>query len=111
VARIDAAKDDLAVTQNEIERSVNAFYRSREAQEGLMQAQTQSVAELQDILTSYERQYEAGKKAWLDVLNIQRELTEQRLQLAQAQNEWLINSLKLAILIGQIDALVGTKES
>jgi adhesin transport system outer membrane protein len=105
-ARVEAARHDLMATQNEIKRSVNTFYRNREAQQGLIQAQAQSVGELQDILVSDQRQYEAGRKAWLDVLNIQREVTEQRLQWAQAQNDWLINSLKLAVLIGQLDPLV-----
>ena len=108
-AKVDAAWENVAATRNEINRAVNSFYRNRESQQRLIDAQAQSVDELQDILKSYQRQYDAGRKAWLDVLNIQQELTEQRLQRAQAQNDWLIFSLKLAVLTGQLDPLVSKK--
>jgi outer membrane protein TolC len=37
------------------------------------------------------------------VLNTQRELTQQRLQLSQIQNNWLILSLRVATMIGNLD--------
>jgi adhesin transport system outer membrane protein len=86
-------------------RTVRNLVSSRDLQRGLMDAQDQSVADLDELLASYRRQYVAGSKSWLDLLNMQRELTEQRLQLAQAQSDWLVYILKLAALTGQLDAL------
>ena len=106
-ARLQAGMDELSSTRNEISRSVSSLYTNRRAQQSLIEAYGQSVTELSEILASYQRQYEAGQKAWLDVLNIQRELTEQRLQQLQAENDWLIYSLKLAALTGGLDGLAG----
>ena len=65
--------------------------RNRELQAELIQVQGDSLTELEAVLGSYQRQYAAGTKSWLDVLNIQRELSEQQLQLVQAQSDWVID--------------------
>ena len=76
-----------------------------------MEDQGLSVQALKGILASYKRQYEAGQKAWMDVLNMQREYSDQLLQQAQAQSEWLTYSLKLAAMTGTLDPLAsGMKE-
>jgi adhesin transport system outer membrane protein len=106
VARQQAAEDGLADATNEIERSVRSLQRSRQLQEEMIQVQGATLEELQEVLASYRRQYVAGSKSWLDVLNIQRELSEQQLQLAQAQSDWVIHSLQLAALTGRLDPLV-----
>jgi adhesin transport system outer membrane protein len=104
-ARLQASLEDLNSTRNEIRRSVNSLYANGQLQYNLVDAQGESVQELEKILASYQRQYESGHKAWLDVLNTQRELSEQRMQYAQAENEALIYTLKLKALIGGLDAL------
>lgn len=104
-ARLLAAQEDLKATRTELERTVRSLLASRQLQQNLVNSQAQSVAELKELLVSYRRQYEAGSKSWQDLLNMQRELTEQRLQEAQAQNDWLIYSLKLAALTGRLDAV------
>ena len=76
-------------------------------QAGLVAAQLESTQAVTDLLASYQRQYAAGTKAWMDVLNIQRELTEQRLQWAQASNDWLIHSLRLSAMTAGLDAAAG----
>lgn len=68
--------------------------------------QSESLAELGAVLGSYQRQYVAGTKSWLDVLNIQREFSEQQLQLVQSKSDWEIYSLQLAALTGGLDPLV-----
>jgi adhesin transport system outer membrane protein len=105
VARQRAAVEDLKTTRNEVRRAVNSLYTNRQLQGSLMDAQGRSVEVLKEVLASYHRQYAAGLKAWLDVLNMQRELAEQRLLQAQAENEWLIYSLKLVALTGGFDGL------
>ncbi|MBF0427702.1 MAG: TolC family protein [Magnetococcales bacterium] len=106
VARHQAGLEDLNTTRNELRRTANSLYRNRQLQQNMIGLLKQSVAELTETLASFQRQYEAGQKAWLDLLNVQRELTEQRQQLVQAENDWLIYTLKLASLIGMLDTLV-----
>jgi len=86
---------------------VNSLYTNRQAQETIVASQIHSVAELSEILDSYQRQYDAGQKSWLDVLNMQRELNEQLNQLAQSKNDWLIYTLKLLAMTGSLDTLAG----
>lgn len=107
ISQQQAAEDGLTDASNEIERSVRSLQRSRQLQAELIEVQTAALDELTEVLASYQRQYVAGTKSWLDVLNIQRELSEQQLQLAQAQSDWVIHSLQLAALTGQLDSLVG----
>jgi outer membrane protein, adhesin transport system len=109
-SRLQASEDELTSSRNEITRTVSSLYTNRQAQESLIEAHGQAVSELTEILASYQRQYEAGQKAWLDVLNIQRELTEQRLQQIQAENDWLVFSLKLVALSGGLDDLLGAPQ-
>lgn len=105
-ARLQASKEDLSATRNELSRTVKSLYANRELQQSLIYSQNQSVSELTEIVASYQRQYESGFKSWLEVLNMQRELNDQQLQQAQAESEWLIYTLKLVVLTGGLDALV-----
>jgi adhesin transport system outer membrane protein len=104
-SRLQAAHDDLQSTRNDISRAVNSLISNRQLQAQLIDDQALSVKALADILASYQRQYEAGQKAWMDVLNMQREYSDQLQQHAQAHNEWLTYSLKLAAMTGTLDRL------
>jgi adhesin transport system outer membrane protein len=110
-ARLNAEREDLNTTRNDISRQVSSLSYFRMQQYNLMDTQKQSVHELTEILASYQRQYKAGKKSWLEVLNIQRELTEQRLQHVQAKSDWLTYTLKLASLTGLLDTVALTVSS
>lgn len=104
-ARVDAAIQDLNTTRSALTRQVASLWRRRAQQHELLQELDASVRTLAELLASYQRQYQAGSKSWLDVINMQRELHEQRLQQVQAQSEWLNDSLKLAVMSGRLDAV------
>jgi adhesin transport system outer membrane protein len=110
-ARLNAEMEDLNTTRNDISRQVSSLSAFRMQQYNLIDTQQQSVHELTEILASYQRQYKAGRKAWLEVLNMQRELTEQRLQYVQAKSYWLTYTLKLASLTGLLDTVALTVSS
>lgn len=105
VSRLDAARADHQSTLNDVQRTVRSLFLQQETQRQLRDNQTRSVTDLGLLLDSYQRQYEAGYKSWLDVLNMQRELTEQRLAQVQAETDWLVYGLRLAALTGELDAL------
>lgn len=106
-AQLSATQDDLRTTQVDIRRTVKSLDAGRRMQRDLIAAQADSVRELTALLESYKRQYVAGTKSWLDVLNLLRELSEQRLQQVQAESDWLSYALRLKALVGGFDALVG----
>jgi len=110
VASRMAATQDLAATRLELLRELERLQRGRRLQTDLIELQTQSLRDLESLSASYQRQYEGGTKSWLDLMNIERELFEQRRQLVQAENDWMIYSLQLLARIGGLDSLAGIQE-
>ena len=110
VASRIAATQDLAAAKVELTREIKRLDRNRRLQTELIALQNHSVQDLESLLASYRRQYESGTKSWLDLLNVQRELFEQRRQLLQAQTDRQIYSVKLQARIGGLDALAGIQE-
>jgi len=106
-AQVDAARQDLWSTRNDVELRIDSLLTNLSLQTRLQRSQQISVDAVQETKESYLRQYDSGRKSWLEVLNIQRELTEQRLQLVQANSDWQILSLRVAALIGLLDARAG----
>ena len=107
VARSNAAKYDLDTSLNEVKRRVNMLMLNRSVQHDAVRSQGHVVDSMSATLASFTRQYQSGHKTWVEVLNTQRELTQQRLLLVQLQNDWLILSLRVATLIGSFDQLAG----
>ncbi len=106
----EAATQDLAVAKVELTREIKHLERDRLLQTQLIGLQTASLTDLESLLASYQRQYESGTKSWLDLLNVQRELFEQRRQLTQSQTDWQIYSLRLLARVGDLDNLAGLQE-
>ena len=109
-ARVQGSTDDLNAARNEVRRTVTGLVSNLQLQQSLEKSQAESVNEVKAILDSYQRQYESGFKSWLDVLNMQRELTEQRLLQVQATNDGQVSALKLKVLIGGLDVVIGQPE-
>lgn len=109
VARSNAAKYDLHATQNDLKRRISVLMLNRKVQQDSIVAQREVVDSLSATLDSFMRQYQSGRKTWVEVLNTQRELTQQRMVLAQGQNDRLILSLRVATLIGNLDQLAGVQ--
>lgn len=102
-----AALDESRATEQEIQTRVEAIALFKNSAEVNIAILKESVRAVESTTQSYLRQYELGRKSWMDVLNMQRELTDQRRQLASAQQEWWEMSLRLATLSGQLDILAG----
>ncbi|WJG09308.1 TolC family protein [Aliiglaciecola sp. LCG003] len=107
IARSEAAKFDLYATKSDVKRRVSILMLNRKVQEDSIVSQREVVESLSATMASFVRQYQSGHKTWVEVLNTQRELTQQRIQLTQIENDWLILSLRVATLIGKLDQLAG----
>jgi len=108
-ARLQAAQHDLSVTLNDVRRRVRTLMLERQVQQTLAVSQQEAVLALEETMASFLRQYDSGRKSWIEVLNTQRELTELRFQWGQINNDEQILSLRVAALIGQLDQLAGIK--
>lgn len=106
-ARELAAEEGIRNAQNDVERMVWSLVSKRDLAAAMVKAQALSEEQLTQLLASYQRQYAAGTKQWIDVLNIQRELTEQKLLTIQARSDERINALRLSALLGRLDKAAG----
>lgn len=106
LARLDAARQDLETTRSALQRQVSSLLSRRDQKNGLRLELRRSISVFEMLLASYARQYTAGSKSWLDLINLQRETYEQRLQLLAAEHDWLSDSVKLSALSGRLDDAV-----
>jgi adhesin transport system outer membrane protein len=56
-----------------------------------------------DVVASYLRQYQVGRRSWIEVLNAQRELTQAAYSLIDLQVAVQQNQVKLMLLTGDIN--------
>ncbi len=110
VARRSAAEQDIDVTRNELRYRVEQLKSNLRLQNQLVEALSATVTALEGTAESFLRQYETGRKSWLDLLNTQRELQQQQLELEQSVNERLAIALQINALIGGLDAIVAERE-
>ncbi|ABM04551.1 outer membrane efflux protein [Psychromonas ingrahamii 37] len=110
-SRLAAARYDLDSSINDTRRRISSLMLNRQVQQGLIHAYQQTVNAMQETLDSFLRQYETGRKSWLELLNMQRELTASQMQLVQSKNDWLILSLRVASLTGGLDQQAGLNQN
>lgn len=110
VARRSAAEQDIDVTRNELRYRVEQLKSNLRLQNQLVEALSATVTALEGTAESFLRQYETGRKSWLDLLNTQRELQQQQLELEQSVNERLAIALQINALIGGLDAIVAERQ-
>ena len=79
----DAADANLNAAKNNILRHVNALMLNLGVQDRLQASQREVVEVVESTMSSFLRQYESGRKTWIEVLNVQKELAGLRFQLEQ----------------------------
>lgn len=57
------------------------------------------------MLASYERQFQAGRKTWQDLLNAAREVAQNEFNLSDAQSAMQGAMYRLQVRLGAIDVL------
>ena len=84
-ARIDAAVAELGQNDREVRRRVRAEYVTLRS--GQLRRESGELAQqaASDLQASYQRQFVAGRRSWLDVLNAAREVTDAQVSASDAQ--------------------------
>ena len=104
VSRKAATEQELETLERQLTSKINTSLSELDA----LQAQIGPANALQagtaDIVESYLRQYQVGRKNWLDVLNAQREKTQALFSLADTRFGLQLAQLNLMILTGDIVA-------
>lgn len=84
-ARIDAAVAELGQNDREVRRRVRAEYVALRS--GQLRRESGELAQqaASDLQASYQRQFVAGRRSWLDVLNAAREVTDAQVSASDAR--------------------------
>ncbi len=116
VSNIEAARTQHAAALTEIEvqsrtvsEQVLADYALGLSAASRMASIQASLRAAEDVSASYDRQFLAGRKSWLDVMNAARELAQTETQLADLQSTQVVVTWRLVAYTRGIDA-VGEKK-
>lgn len=105
-ARSAAAEQEIALQKRILAEQVQSnLVIARAANIRLRGLKSASIAS-SEVLDSYERQFLAGRKQWLDLMNAAREQAQSEAQLADAEGALELSSLKLTLLSGGVASLL-----
>lgn len=99
----EAAERD---TRDSVTQDWNELVAARLRLENANQARTMAA----EVSESYARQYAAGHKTWIDVVNAVRENTQAELAMDDARAQMLTASLRLREQTGTLGVAAGTKQ-
>ncbi|WP_321491902.1 TolC family protein [uncultured Desulfobacter sp.] len=106
-ARVRVAQMQSDAEKNDVSRTTRSLLTDRDMVRKLTRLYDSLVQSTGQTLGSYTRQYEAGRKSWLDLLNVQREYANARQSLAQVNARYEQTCLRLAVQMGRLDSQSG----
>jgi adhesin transport system outer membrane protein len=101
-AQAEGAKLSLNAAQEDVRASVRTDLETRDAASRLVESLRLNLMLQEETFGSYNRLFLAGKRSWLDVLNVVREVTENERALADAEVQYLLSDYRLQLQTGQI---------
>lgn len=102
--RRQAAVDSFTSTQNQVRAVVSSAYAESLNFEALVEPNKRFLRGMEEVLDSYMRQYQIGRKTWIDVLNSQREKTQSKVAYFDALYGLQASRLRLMFLTGDLRA-------
>ena len=96
-ARRNASDRDIAASRMDLIEEFNNDWLGFNAIRERLEAILDALADTRAISNSYERQYQAGRKSWLDVMNLVREQLQLELQQADLEANMVALSRKLQV--------------
>ncbi len=109
-AQHQAALAEVAVQSRAVNEQVFADYALASSSDSRMAALGAALEAAAQVSTSYARQFLAGRKTWLDVMNAARELAQTEVQLADIQAAQVVVTWRLAIISDGLAAVVGGRQ-
>lgn len=105
-ARFDASLHSLENKKIDISRMCENLINQRNITHKMITTQERSLLAIKQTLDSYLRLYRSGHKAWIDILNMQREYTDQRMRLIDLKSEQRSISLEIMAITGKLDTFI-----
>ena len=104
VARKQAAQDAILTLERQLIQQVKSNWTEAQALSEQLEPVRALLAGSDKIVASYLRQFQVGRKSWLDVLNAQRERVQANYGLADVELPFLLLKVKLMLQSGQLKA-------
>ena len=106
-AQQQAALSDVQVQMRGVAEQLLADHAQASSSAPRLAALQASLTSAQEVCLSYDRQFLAGRKSWLDVMNAQRELAQTELALADLQASQVLVTWRLALTTLGVQAALG----
>jgi len=104
VARRQAAKDSIDVHDRRLIQTVSSAWAELQALTRQLEPARALLGGTDEVVASYLRQFQVGRKNWLDVLNAQREKTNAHYALADIEFPLESARVQLLLLVGALHA-------
>ena len=101
-AAAEGARLSLDAAQEDVQASVRSDLETRDAALRLVESLRLNLMIQEETFASYNRLFLAGRRSWLDVLNVVREVTENTRALADAEVQYLVSDYRLQLQTGHI---------
>jgi adhesin transport system outer membrane protein len=109
-AQYQAAVDEIDTQSRTLKEQIMVDYAQARALEGRLVAIRASMEAAAQVSEAYGRQFLAGRKSWLDVMNVTRDLTQSEVQLSDSQATLVLLTWRLAIITQGLSAIVGINQ-
>jgi len=96
-SRVEAAQASLENTRRDVQAAIRQAQAERQAAALQLEYQQLAFQAARDLVDSFKRQFETGRKTWIEVLNAQREAQDTRLQLVQQRRAYWVANNRLAL--------------
>lgn len=113
-SRLEGARASVENAKRDVLAAINQAAAERRAATLQLGYQQEAVTAARDLIDSFVRQFEVGRKTWVEVLNAQREAQDTRLQLVQQKRAFWVADRRVALqgvywdnLLRELDATPG----
>ena len=104
-SQLDAAVAEVQVQMRSVNEQVLADHALALSSEKRLALIRTSLRSAQSVSESYDRQFLAGRKTWLDVMNAARELAQTETQVADLYSSQVVASWRLSFLTSGVEAV------
>ena len=105
-ARYQASLEDVRNAERSLSDEINTSAAQLEATQRKVKALVAAAAQSEDLEASGERQFLAGKKTWLDLMNTSRERIQTDVQLIDAQANALLLKWRLGLFADPVEVVI-----
>ena len=104
LSRKESEREKLAAAERALSNQIRATWAEVNALSNQLEPVRALLTSTEDVVASYLRQFQVGRRSWLEVLNAQREKFQAYNTLADIENPLEFAKLRLLLQAGQVSA-------